>query len=168
MINRLKLSIITIRNINLARRSQLLLTAGCIMAISSLAALPASAQQRRVVMYQTIVQGNRMVDIEAFVPDAVDEQPQFPGGDAAMIRFINRERRYPVDAYNAGVEGRVLCSFIVAPDGTIVSPEVIRGVEDSLNREALRVISSMPRWIAGRIAGESVPVYCILAIPFRL
>lgn len=162
------MSIISIRNIILVRGLPLFLTVAGIMSVSFLVALPASAQQRRVVMYQTIVQGNRMVDIEAFVPDAVDEQPQFPGGDAAMIRFINRERRYPVDAYTAGVEGRVLCGFIVAPDGTIVSPEVIRGVEDSLNREAIRVISSMPRWVAGRISGESVPVYCILAIPFRL
>lgn len=126
-----------------------------------------SAQIRRVVTHQTVIEGSMTISIEAFLSDAVDESPRFPGGESELIKFINNNRRYPIEAYNAGIEGRVLCSFIVAPDGSIVNPEIIRGVEESLNREALRIISRMPRWNAGKIDGINVPVYYILAIPFR-
>lgn len=132
------------------------------------AALAVQAQFRRVVTYQTVTSGNRVVEMEAFTFDSVDDQPHFPGGDGAMVKFINRERRYPHDAYQAGVEGRVLCSFIVHPDGSISNTEVLRGVHESLNIEAVRIINRMPRWVAGKIGETKVPVYCILAIPFRI
>ena len=102
-----------------------------------------------------------------YVPEAVDEQPQFPGGDNALMRYINQERRYPREAYCAGIEGRVLCSFIVDSDGSVSNVEVLRGVDESLNREAVRIISGMPRWKAGTIDGGNVPVYYVLSIPFR-
>ena len=136
--------------------------------ILALLATGAQAQFRRVITYQTVVGGNRIVDKEAFTFDSVDEEPHFPGGDGAMMKFINRERRYPAEAFDAGVQGRGLCSFIVNSDGSISNAEVLRGVEDSLNREALRIIGRMPRWVAGKIGESKVPVYCILAIPFRL
>lgn len=130
-------------------------------------AFHAGAQQRMVVTYRTVSADNRPLDIEAFLFESVDEQPHFPGGDGAMMKFINRERQYPPRAYSAGVEGRVLCSFVVTPDGTITAPEVVRGVEESLNKEALRIISRMPRWVPGKIGDTKVPVYYIIAIPFR-
>ena len=80
--------------------------------ILALLATGAQAQFRRVITYQTVVGGNRIVDKEAFTFDSVDEEPHFPGGDGAMMKFINRERRYPAEAFDAGVQGRVLCSFI--------------------------------------------------------
>ncbi len=107
------------------------------------------------------------VTMNVYEYDFVDRQPQFPGGDNAMIRFINNERRYPKKAYREGIEGRVLCSFIVNEDGTISHISVLRGVEESLNREAVRIISQMPPWIAGEIDNTPVPVYCIIPIPFR-
>ncbi len=128
----------------------------------------AQAQFRRVVTYQTVVSGNRLVQMEAYTYDSVDEQPHFPGGDGAMTKFINRERQYPHEAYAAGIQGRVLCSFIVNPDGSISNAEVLRGEHESLNKEALRIISRMPKWVAGKIGDVAVPVYCILPIPFRL
>ncbi|MDE5839215.1 MAG: energy transducer TonB [Paramuribaculum sp.] len=131
-------------------------------------AVDAQAQFRRVVTYQTVVAGNRMVELEAFTYDSVDEQPHFPGGDGAMTKFINRERKYPHEAYAAGIQGRVLCSFIVNADGSISNAEVLRGEYEILNKEALRIISKMPKWVAGKINGTSVPVYCIMPIPFRL
>lgn len=134
--------------------------------LSLICSTASNAQERRVVTYQTVMSGS-LIEIDAYVFDSVDEEPHFPGGDGAMMKFINRERKYPSEAYNAGIEGRVLCGFVVATDGTITAPEVIRGVEDSLNKEALRVISRMPRWVAGKIGDMKVPVYCILAIPFR-
>ncbi|MDE6049138.1 MAG: energy transducer TonB [Paramuribaculum sp.] len=133
-----------------------------------LAAVEAQAQFRRVVTYQTVVSGNRLVEMEAFTFDSVDEQPHFPGGDGAMTKFINRERQYPHEAYAAGIQGRVLCSFIVNADGSISNAEVLRGEYEILNKEALRIISKMPKWVAGKIGGTSVPVYCIVPIPFRL
>lgn len=104
---------------------------------------------------------------EAYTPESVDEAPSFPGGDAAMMRYINTERRYPRTAYDNAVEGRVLCGFIVEPDGTLSNLEVVRGVEESLNREALRVIDSMPDWSPGVIGGQPVRVYMLVAVPFR-
>ncbi len=85
-----------------------------------------------------------------------------------MIQFINNERRYPRSAYENAIEGRVLCSFIVEPDGKITNVEVVRGVDESLDREAMRVIQNMPRWEPGNIGGDKVAVYCLLPIPFRL
>lgn len=123
----------------------------------------AEAQRNKVSYYSR----TSSVVIEAYVSDAVDVQPEFPGGDNAMMKFINKERRYPRQAYNAGIEGRVLCGFVVLPNGSIADIEVLRGVEESIDREAVRIIRSMPVWKAGRVSGSAVPVYCILPIPFR-
>ena len=85
-----------------------------------------------------------------------------------MVRFINKERRYPAQAYRDGIEGRVLCSFVVNEDGSLSHISVIRSVEKSLDREAVRIISNMPKWDAGVLADSLVPVYYILPIPFRI
>lgn len=126
--------------------------------------LPSVAQRCKVSFYSRTTS---TVTFEAYVADAVDEQPQFPGGDNAMMSYINKERRYPRKAYKLGIEGRVLCAFIVMPNGTISNVEVLRGVEESIDREAVRIIKNMPSWKAGRISGTPVPVYCIMPIPFR-
>lgn len=129
----------------------------------------ASGQMRRVVMpmngssHATLPQERAVYEY-----DCVDRQPQFPGGDCAMLSFINSERRYPASAYERKIEGRVLCGFVVNEDGSISDVSVMRGVEDSLNREAVRIILEMPKWSAGEISGERVPVYCIVPVPFRL
>ena len=103
----------------------------------------------------------------AYTYESVEESPSFPGGDGAMMRFINSERKYPREAYEASIEGRVLCSFVVEADGSLSNIAVLRGVEESLNAEAVRVISAMPAWEPGKIHGENVAVYCLLPIPFR-
>ncbi len=128
-------------------------------------ACPAMLAQRCKVSYYS---SSQSVVVEAYISDAVDVQPEFPGGDNAMMRFINRERRYPRQAYDSRIEGRVLCGFIVHPNGSISDIEVVRGVEESIDREAVRIIRSMPSWKAGTISGAPVPVYLILPIPFRL
>lgn len=106
--------------------------------------------------------------IEAYEYEMVDEPPMFPGGNNALVQFINSSRRYPAKAYENRIHGRVLCSFIVQPDGEITHVNVLRGVEPSLDREAVRILGSMPNWKAGRIDGNKVPVYCILPVIFRL
>lgn len=128
-----------------------------------------SAQTRRVVTCHSVhVRGGAVTEVRAYLSDDVDEQPQFPGGDSAMLQFINRERTYPSAEYNAGVQGRVVCSFVVGADGRVHNVEVVRGCTEGLNQEAVRVIRSMPRWEAGKVNGTPVPVFCILPIPFRL
>lgn len=108
------------------------------------------------------------ISIDVYEYDSVDVHPQFPGGDIEMVSFINGERRYPLSAYREGIEGRVLCSFIVNADGSLSHISVIRGVEESLDREAVRILSKMPDWIAGEVDENPVAVYCILPIPFRI
>ncbi len=99
--------------------------------------------------------------------DYVEEKPCFAKEEITLMNFINRERRYPAEAYSRGVQGRVTCSFVVNTDGSVSHLKVLKGVEPSLNREALRILSTMPEWRPGRIAGQKVPVRVICAVPFR-
>lgn len=117
---------------------------------------------------RTVTLTSTSCEIEAYLAESVDRAPAFPGGDAAMMRFINSERQYPRDAYAEGIHGRVVCGVVIAPDGSISNISVVRGVESSLNAEAIRIISRMPKWEAGELGGQKVPVYCIVTIPFRL
>ncbi|MBQ4291140.1 MAG: TonB family protein, partial [Muribaculaceae bacterium] len=104
---------------------------------------------------------------EVYDYDFVDVQPSFPGGDSEMVKYINKNRVYPTEAYEKGIKGRVIYSFIVNTDGSISEISLLRGVEDSLNKEAFRLIAEMPRWRAGKMGNVAVPVYCVLTIPFR-
>lgn len=123
-----------------------------------------TAQGRYVVTFQS---SHTESYVHAYVSDAVDVMPQFPGGENELMNYINRERMYPREAYDKGISGRVQCSFVVAPDGSIHEVSVFRGVHPSLDREAIRIISNMPRWTPGSISGENVPVFYMLTIPFR-
>lgn len=104
----------------------------------------------------------------AYYNDCVHESPEFPGGVSAMLKYINKERKYPRDAFEAGIEGRVVCGFIVDSDGEILNVTVHRGAMPSMDREAVRIIESMPNWNAGIVDNKKVPVYYMLSIPFRL
>lgn len=98
----------------------------------------------------------------------VDDEPSFPGGEGALVRFINNKRLYPEDAYQRGISGRVLCSFVIAEDGHINDVKVVRGVEKSLDEEAVRIIMAMPAWRPAHADGEAVSVTYFLPIAFRL
>lgn len=112
--------------------------------------------------------GNNMVHyIQIYEYNSVDRRPSFPGGNIEMMKFINRERNYPVEAYENGIEGRVVCGFVVNTDGHISDVVVMRGVEESLDREAVRIVTSMPVWTAGYVSDSPVPVFCVVTIPFR-
>ena len=132
------------------------------------AAVFSAAQPPRHIANVSSRTGSAPVCVDVYEYDCVDIQPQFPGGDGAMVRFINKERRYPTQAYHEGIEGRVLCGFVVNEDGSLSHISVIRSVEKSLDREAVRIISNMPMWDAGVLSDTFVPVYYILPIPFRL
>ncbi|WP_455640044.1 TonB family protein [Parabacteroides sp.] len=98
----------------------------------------------------------------------VEKMPEFPGGNDALIDFIAKTVQYPVSAQQSGIEGRVVCSFIVNKDGSLSEAEVIRGVEPSLDAEALRVIGEMPNWKPGTQRGQAVKVKYTVPVTFRL
>lgn len=104
---------------------------------------------------------------EVYEYNYVSVKPAFPGGDCKMTSYVNSERHYPEAAYKKRVQGRVTCSFIVNCDGSISHVQVVRGVEASLNAEAIRILSNMPEWTPGRIGSQAVPVRMIYTIPFR-
>lgn len=105
--------------------------------------------------------------IEVYEYDYVTEKPTFPGGDVQLIKFINDTRQYPRRAYERGVQGRVTCTFVVDTDGSVCHLSVIRGVEPSLNKEALRVLGLMPDWQPGKLHGQPVPTRVVWSVPFR-
>ncbi|MCF0182494.1 MAG: energy transducer TonB [Muribaculaceae bacterium] len=139
-----------------------------LMLVFSVLAFVASAQITRVTTVDPMARSKaQMVEVYEF--DYVDVQPQFPGGEHGLINFINETREYPFHAYEKKIQGRVLCSFIVGTDGRVSNIRVIRGSGDeSLNREAMRVIGEMPRWKAGKVGKTAVPVRVVLPIAFRL
>lgn len=105
--------------------------------------------------------------IEVYEYDYVSEKPCFPGGDALLMQFINSHREYPKEAYSKGIQGRVTCSFVVNADGSICHISVLKGVEASLNQEAIRIFSEMPAWIPGKLEGKAVPTRVVRSVPFR-
>lgn len=113
-----------------------------------------------------IAKVNKEITENEDVYSIVDVMPRFEAGEAALGRFISKQLRYPVDARQGGVEGRILCTFIVAKDGSISNIEVVQGKHPSLDLEAVRVLSIMPRWIPGKNSGENVNVKCMLPIDF--
>ena len=104
---------------------------------------------------------------EVFEYDYVEVKPSFPGGNEALLDYINKNRHYPSDAYERGIEGRVTCSFVVNANGNISNIKVIRGCHKSLNQEAIRLLTEMPCWHPGRHLSQSVPVRVVHSIPFR-
>ena len=136
--------------------------------VTLLLSLPAASQVKRVNHCNPMPRPQASCGEAVYESDYVDVQPQFPGGNCALTNFINKTRHYPYDAYKKRVQGRVLCSFIVNTDGSLSNISVVRGVDAELNREAVRVISEMPRWHAGSHGGNTVAVRCLLPIAFRL
>ncbi|GHV16235.1 cell envelope biogenesis protein TonB [Bacteroidia bacterium] len=98
----------------------------------------------------------------------VEQMPTFPGGEVEMQKFIRDNLRYPIVAQEAGIQGRVTLRFVVSKTGAIENVTVVRGIDPSCDKEAVRVVQSMPKWIPGKQNGLNVPVYFNLPIQFRL
>ena len=132
-------------------------------------AIGAAAQLRDVTTCNPMSPGKNSYNMVVYEYESVDVRPQFPGGERSMINFINETREYPYHAYHNHVQGRVLIRFIVGTDGKLFNIQVIKGSGDeTLDREAMRVISRMPRWNVGKIQNTKVNVRCVLPIAFRL
>ena len=100
--------------------------------------------------------------------DVVEQMPQYPGGDAALMQFLNVNLRYPPIAEENGIKGRVVCQFVVECDGSISDVRVVRSVDPSLDKEAVRVIKAMPKWSPGMQNGAPVRVRYTMPITFTL
>lgn len=100
--------------------------------------------------------------------DVVEENPSFPGGQAALTQWLNENIKYPVIAAENGIQGRVIVQFVVSKTGSISDVRVVRGVDPSLDKEAVRVVSNMPNWTPGRQNGTTVNVRFTLPVTFRL
>ena len=98
----------------------------------------------------------------------VEQMPLFPGGDAALMGYLRDNIHYPTVAAENGVQGRVVVGFVVERDGSITDVNVLRSVDPSLDREAVRVVKSMPKWTPGKQNGSAVRVKYQVPVTFRL
>ncbi|MBR4363413.1 MAG: energy transducer TonB [Prevotella sp.] len=105
---------------------------------------------------------------ETKVFDVVEEMPSFPGGPGALMSFLSGNIKYPVVAEENGIQGRVIVAFVVERDGSITDVRVVKSVDQSLDKEAVRVVKSMPRWIPGKQNGSAVRVKYTVPVTFRL
>ena len=105
---------------------------------------------------------------EGEVFEIVEQNPSFPGGNEALMKWLSKNLKYPASAQENNIQGRVLVQFVVNKDGSIVDPKVLRSVDPALDKEALRVVSAMPKWQPGKQRGKTVRVRFTLPVTFRL
>ena len=102
------------------------------------------------------------------VYDIVEQMPEYPGGLTALMNYLRANTRYPAAAQKAGIEGRVIVSFIVESNGSVSNVEIVRSVDTDLDQEALRVVRQMRKWKPGKQDGNAVRVKFHLPIKFML
>ena len=100
--------------------------------------------------------------------DVVEVMPQFPGGQIAMLQYLMKNIKYPEQAMKEGIQGRVTVRFIVEKDGSISDVKPVLSVHPLLNKEAVRVVKSMPKWTPGKQNGKPVRVRFNLPVMFKL
>jgi TonB family protein len=105
---------------------------------------------------------------ELHIFDVVEQMPEFPGGQAALLKWISDHIKYPTIAEENGIQGHVICTFVVECDGSITDVRVSRSIDPSLDKEALRVLGLMPKWRPGRQKGKAVRVKYTVPVGFRL
>lgn len=105
---------------------------------------------------------------EAVIFQIVEKMPTFPGGEAAMMKYLSENIKYPTIAQENGIQGRVYVNFVVGKSGEISQIKVIRGVDPALDQEAIRVVEKMPKWNPGEQRGKAVNVSFMLPINFVL
>jgi protein TonB len=106
--------------------------------------------------------------VEEKIYDVIEQMPQFPGGESELLKYIFDHLKYPVIAQENGIQGRVVVRFVVSKTGAVDKVEVVRPLDPACDREAMRVVRSLPTWIPGKQNGVNVNVYYTLPITFRL
>lgn len=100
--------------------------------------------------------------------DVVEQMPSFPGGPAALMKYLSENMRYPAVAEENGIQGRVTVQFVVEKDGSVTDVKTMKSVDPALDREAERVVKSMPKWIPGKQNGSAVRVKYFVPVVFHL
>ena len=124
------------------------------------------AVEVKYIPVQQVVEEEEPEEEQIF--QVVEKMPEFPGGMAECLKFLSKNIKYPTISQENGVQGRVIIQFVVNRDGSIVDPQVVRGVDPYLDKEALRVVSSMPKWKPGEQRGKPVRVKYTVPVTFRL
>ncbi len=99
---------------------------------------------------------------------AVEQVPQFPGGEKELMSYISKNLKYPTLAVDNGIQGRVILRFVVSKTGDVTDVQIMKGLDPSCDKEAIRVVKSMPKWVPGRQNGKNVAVYYTLPITYKL
>ena len=122
------------------------------------------------VVREQVIQETKPKEVEDKVYNIamVEQKPEFPGGEAAMYKWLSDHINYPVAAAEEGVQGRVVVEFVVSKTGNVENVRVLRGRHPALDKEATRLVKSMPKWQPGRNNGQPVKVTYTLPITFKL
>ena len=118
-----------------------------------------------ITAQKTVISKNQSKDK---VFDVVEQMPEFPGGQDSLMTFLMRTMKYPKEAMDKGVQGRVVVKFVIEKDGQVSEPEIVKSVYPALDEEARRVIRCMPNWQPGKQSGKVVRVYFTMPVTFRL
>jgi len=121
-----------------------------------------------VLKAKEVVVDEKPKEEETKVFDVVEQMPSFPGGDAELMKYLSSHIKYPVVAEENGIQGRVIATFVVERDGSISDVKVIKSVDPSLDKEAIRVLKQMPKWIPGKQNGSAVRVKYTVPVTFKL
>jgi TonB family protein len=161
------------RSKSIGRLKYLLLLPVCAL-LFMMSSAPVNAQSTKSTTHPdgsvTIKYGGKDMVIKAAGEDAyqvVEEMPEFPGGMKALMDYLSTNVKYPEAAKQAGISGRVTTAFVVGEDGVIRDVKVLRSVSPELDAEAIRVMSSMPKWKPGKQDGKPVPVRYTVPVNFR-
>ena len=140
-----------------------------IMGVSSLLTVTAQLVTNEQIVNKTLTEPTdlKLVDMSQTF-NVVEKMPQYPGGEKELMNFIGRNIRYPIIAQENGIQGRVIVRFVVSSTGKVSDVQVLRSLDPSCDKEAVRVIKMLPEWIPGEQNGEKVAVYYTLPITFKL
>jgi len=100
--------------------------------------------------------------------NVVEKMPEYPGGEKALLNYIAHTIKYPVEAQEKGIQGRIVVRFVINKLGKVEKTEILRGLHSSIDKEGIRVVNTLPDWIPGEQKGEKVDVYFTLPITFKL
>ena len=117
---------------------------------------------------EVIVEEKHEVVEETKVFTSVEQMPQFPGGEAELLKWISTHIKYPAIAMENNVQGKVVVQFVVTRDGSIGEVKIARGKDPDLDKEAMRVVKTLPKFIPGKMNGQAVNVWYTLPINFKL
>ena len=152
-----------------------LLSSMIIILMGLLGACSSNTSDKTSLPEQSVSENETATPVAIEVPDtlgktydAVEVMPEFPGGSAELLKYLSTHIKYPTMSQEMGSQGRVIVQFVVDKDGSITNPTVVRGVDAYLDKEAIRVISGMPKWKPGVQNGKKVRVKYTVPVVFRL